>query len=67
MSVFIQICEIQTEALRRRREAGVMQWTEKGLRSCFYACLYAFREVFSKLRELTQPRVVPYGRFLYNT
>ena len=31
---------IQTEVMRRRRKAGVIQWTEKGLRSCLYVYLY---------------------------
>ena len=31
---------IQTEAERRRREAGVQQSTENGLGSCMYVCMY---------------------------
>ena len=31
---------IQTEAERRRREAGVQQAMENGLRSCLFVCMY---------------------------
>ena len=31
---------IQTEAERRRRKAGIIQWIERGLRSCLYACMF---------------------------
>ena len=31
---------MQTEAERRMREAGVIQWTEKRLRSCLYIYMY---------------------------
>ena len=37
---------IQTEAERRRREAGVIQWIENGLRSCLYICMNVCLYVF---------------------
>ena len=33
---------IQTDAERRRREAGVQQWMENGLGSCMYICVYVY-------------------------
>ena len=34
------------------------------MRKCLYACM--FFEVFSRLRALTEPKVVPYGTVLDN-
>ena len=36
---------IQTEAERRRREAGVHQAMENGLRSCLFVCMYVFKDI----------------------
>ena len=35
---------VQTEAERRRREAGAQQSMENGLGSCLFICLYGFRK-----------------------
>ena len=39
---------IQTEAERGRREAGAIQWTEKGLRSGLYVCMFVCFSRFSR-------------------
>ena len=67
---------VQTEAERRRRETVVIQWTQKGLRSCLYEVCKVVCQVvrfvcafedFSRLRVLTEPKVVPYGRVVDTT
>ena len=57
---------VKMEAERRRRGAGVTQWTENGLRSCLYLCIVCFRVFCSKPRSLAEPKVIPFGRVLYN-
>ena len=65
----------QTEAETRRREAGVIQsiWIEKAGHVYTFICLYvnmyacmSFKD-FSRLKALTEPKMVPYGRMVDNT
>ena len=50
---------IQTEAERRRREAGVQQAMENGLRSCLYVCMYVcFFKDIARSRALSESKVV---------
>ena len=51
---------IQTEAERRRREAGVQQAIENGLRSCLFVCVYVcmfFRDI-SRYKALSESKRV---------
>ena len=59
---------IQTEAERQRRETGFIQRIEKGIRSYLYAYMFVcFSRIFSRLRALTEPRVIRYGMVVDNT
>ena len=50
----------QTEAERRRREAGVQQAIENGFRLCLYVCMYVcmFFKDISRSRALGESKVV---------
>ena len=60
---------IQTEAERRRREAGVIQFRSKTGSSCMYICIYVcmFFKDISRLRPLREAKVVPLGSSLDTT
>ena len=61
----------QTDAKRRRREAGAIQWIEKGSGHVYmfvylYICMYVFRDI-SQLTPLSEVNVAPEESFLLNT
>ena len=65
----MQVLFIQTEAERRRREAGVIQWIEKGSGHVYmfvymYVCFF---EDISQLKAFTEVKVAPKESFLLNT
>ena len=49
---------IHTEAERRRREAGVQQAIENGLRSCLYECVYVCLFVCMFFKDITRSRAL---------
>ena len=52
---------IQTEAERRRREAGVQQSIENGLGSCMYVCIYVCTCGFRKCLTIESTERVQSG------
>ena len=51
--------KVSSHAKRRRREAGVQQAMENGLRSCLFACMYVcFFKDISRFRALSESKVV---------
>ena len=60
---------IQTEAERRRREAGVQQSIENGLGSCMYVYMFVcmgFANIW-RFKALSESKVVPYNSHVNST
>ena len=53
---------IQTEAEHRKREAGVIQWREKGLNVCMYIRVVLKIKRCSFLSFRSGDNFVPFGR-----